>query len=93
MAVGKDIAVGGEDDARAAAAMALLRLDLEMQHRRTDLVDGADHRARIGIEGREVIGGRGGRGSGIGLELIDGVDVRHGDQQMVIARRLAKARA
>ena len=59
MAVGQDIGVGREDDAGAAAVDAVVRSgDLQMQDRRADPVDGADHGARIGVEQSEVLGRR-----------------------------------
>ncbi len=55
VAVGQQISVGGEDDPRAGAAARTA--DLKMHHRRSDLVDGADHGARIGVEQRRIGGG------------------------------------
>ena len=51
VAVGQHIGVGGEDNPRAGTTGTVLEAaDLEMQDRGADGVDGADDRARIGVE-------------------------------------------
>ena len=77
VAVGQDIGIGREDDAGTGAARALLcTADLEMQDRGSDLVDGADNGARIGVEQHQILG-RGGRDRnrrGVGLAVADRIE-------------------
>jgi hypothetical protein len=74
VAVGQHIGVRGEDDAGPGSARAVLdAADLQVQDGRTDAVDRADDRARIGVEQHQILGrGRGDRRRGaVGLQVAD----------------------